>query len=259
VFDQRHLEFRLFERHAIGVLRRTLAEIRDSATVDTDNHTLSIDGHEIAVVYFRAGYQPPDYPSEREWEARLLLERSLAIKCPNVAFHLAGCKKIQQILADRAVLARFLPESDIGPVLESFIGLYSLGGGHHALDQAAVDKALANPSSYVLKPQREGGGNNIYDEAVRTELTRMSKEELSGFILMEMIQSPKRDTVFVRDDETSTGPALSELGVFGVMLSDGDVLNTNTEVGYLLRTKTSDSREGGVAAGFAVLDSVKLV
>mmetsp|Transcript_53182 Transcript_53182/g.115491 ORF Transcript_53182/g.115491 Transcript_53182/m.115491 type:complete len:88 (+) Transcript_53182:182-445(+) len=87
----------------------------------------------------------------------------------------------------------------------------------------------------------------------------MSKEELSGFILMEMIQSPKRDTVFVRDDETSTGPALSELGVFGVMLSDGDVLNTNTEVGYLLRTKTSDSREGGVAAGFAVLDSVKLV
>jgi glutathione synthase len=33
----------------------------------------------------------------------------------------------------------------------------------------------------------------------------------------------------------------------------------NEAVGHLLRTKTADSNEGGVAAGFAVLDSPMLV
>jgi glutathione synthase len=35
---------------------------------------------EVSVVYFRAGYGPDDYPSNREWAARLAIERSLAIK-----------------------------------------------------------------------------------------------------------------------------------------------------------------------------------
>jgi hypothetical protein len=33
----------------------------------------------------------------------------------------------------------------------------------------------------------------------------------------------------------------------------------NTEAGHLVRTKSSSSNEGGVAAGFAVLDSPYLV
>jgi hypothetical protein len=33
----------------------------------------------------------------------------------------------------------------------------------------------------------------------------------------------------------------------------------NTEAGYLLRTKSSQTNEGGVAAGYAVLDSVHLI
>ena len=33
----------------------------------------------------------------------------------------------------------------------------------------------------------------------------------------------------------------------------------NEQTGYLLRTKASDSDEGGVAAGYAFLDSVYLI
>ncbi|MFN9945187.1 MAG: nucleotidyltransferase domain-containing protein, partial [bacterium] len=55
---------------------------------------------------------------------RLLLERSRAIKCPNIADHLAGSKKIQQVLAgfpevEKAVLygsrakGNYKPGSDI--------------------------------------------------------------------------------------------------------------------------------------------------
>ena len=32
-----------------------------------------------------------------EWEARLLVERSRAVKCPDLAFHLCGTKKVQQV------------------------------------------------------------------------------------------------------------------------------------------------------------------
>lgn len=42
----------------------------------------------------RAGYSPDDYPSPAEWDARLLIEQSRAIKCPNIAYHLTGTKKV---------------------------------------------------------------------------------------------------------------------------------------------------------------------
>lgn len=66
-----------------------------------DDGTLIVDegGSEVAVIYFRAGYAPRDYFGRAEWDARLKLERSTAIKCPSIAYHLAGTKKVQQVLA----------------------------------------------------------------------------------------------------------------------------------------------------------------
>lgn len=45
-------------------------------------------------MYFRAGYSPDHYHGEAEWSARLMIERSKAIKCPNIQYHLAGTKKV---------------------------------------------------------------------------------------------------------------------------------------------------------------------
>ena len=44
---------------------------------------------------FRCGYHPDQYPSEREWGARLMMERSKAIKSPSIHYHLAGTKKVR--------------------------------------------------------------------------------------------------------------------------------------------------------------------
>ena len=52
---------------------------------------------------------------------------------------------------------------------------------------------------------------------------------------------------------------LSELGVYGTFVKVGDSVTVNECVGHLLRTKTATSDEGGVAAGFSVLDSPYLV
>ena len=48
---------------------------------------------------------------------------------------------------------------------------------------------------------------------------------------------------------------VSELGVFGLHIQDGDVEVANITAGFLLRTKAAGVQDGGVAAGRAVLDS----
>ena len=47
--------------------------------------------------------------------------------------------------------------------------------------------AVGNPASFVLKPQREGGGNNLYGPEVAQAMARMSPSELESYILMERI------------------------------------------------------------------------
>ena len=68
--------------------------------------TFRRNGEVVSVVYYRAGYTPTDYPTADEWAARLLIERSAAVKCPNIAYHLIGMKKVQQVFAQPGVVER---------------------------------------------------------------------------------------------------------------------------------------------------------
>jgi glutathione synthase len=56
-----------------------------------------------------------------------MIERSLAIKCPSIHYHLAGTKKVQQALATPGVLEKFLTDpAKVDAVKDIFTGLYSL-------------------------------------------------------------------------------------------------------------------------------------
>lgn len=66
------------------------------------------DGDEIAVVYQRCCYTPVDFPTEAHWSALLMMERSRAILCPSVGYHLAGRKKVQQELTVPGVVEKFM-------------------------------------------------------------------------------------------------------------------------------------------------------
>ena len=117
-----------------------------------------------------------------------------------------------------------------------------------------------------MKPQREGGGNNIYKAMIPEYLKSIPEDHWSGYILMELIVPPKVKNMFVRNGDVISKEVVSELGVFGVCLwdtklkQDGGIgVLKNYEAGWLLRTKASESEEGGVAAGFGCLDSVVLV
>ncbi|PON85508.1 Glutathione synthase [Trema orientale] len=234
--------------HNIRSLRKTLGEIDAEGELQADG-SLIVDGQAIAVIYFRSGYTPNDYPTESEWRARLLMEQSSAIKCPSISYHLAGTKKIQQELAKPNVLERFLDnKEDIAKLRKCFAGLWSLD------DSDIISKAIERPELFVMKPQREGGGNNIYGNDVREALIRMQKEgteEDAAYILMQRIFPTVSSAFLLRDGICHKDDAVSELGIFGAYLRNKEKVIINEQCGYLMRTKISSSDEGGVAAGFA--------
>ncbi|KAF7817879.1 glutathione synthetase, chloroplastic-like [Senna tora] len=253
MYDQHLLS--LYNTHLITTIRKTLAEIDQEGELLPDG-TLSLNGQAVAVIYFRAGYTPLDYPSESEWRSRLVMEQSSAIKCPSISYHLVGTKKIQQELARPNVLERFLEnKDDIAKLRKCFAGLWSLDNSD------IVRKAIERPELFVMKPQREGGGNNIYGDAIRESLLKLQKEsseENAAYILMQRIFPTNSTTRFMINGCCHKDQTISELGIFGSYLRNKDKVIINEQSGYLMRTKVSSSDEGGVAAGFAVLDSVYL-
>ncbi|KAJ1815596.1 Glutathione synthetase [Coemansia sp. RSA 2599] len=215
VYDQRFVEKRLWEKHGIKVVRLTFAEIHDRCTVDSDNR-LRLDGSkEVAVAYYRSGYAPTDFPTEKEWEGRWLVEKSRAISVPNLAYHLAGCKKIQQVLAQPGVVERFVSDQETASLVrECFVGLYPLDSS--AEGQKAYEDAIANPDKYVVKPQREGGGYNTYGQDIPQLLERISADERKGYILMDLIRAPGFGNILLRNGQLFASEVVSELGIYGV-------------------------------------------
>ncbi|XP_030759459.1 glutathione synthetase-like isoform X1 [Sitophilus oryzae] len=262
ICDQRFHEFELKRLNPrVKVIRKTLTEIHFEGALSSENELL-VNGIVISVVYFRSAYTPDQIPTKKEWDARLLIERSLAIKCPSIQYHLAGTKKVQQALAKPGAIELFLSESKkIEAVREVFTGLYGLDFDE-AGDQA-VQMALDDPERYVLKPQREGGGNNVYGKEIRDTLLAMKdSRERTAWILMERIRPPISTGYIVRAGNTNPPPLVemvSELGIFGVVIGDSQNISVNRQVGHMLRTKVATADEGGVAAGLGALDSPYLI
>jgi glutathione synthase len=250
---------------------------------------------EIAVVYYRAGYAPTDYIDlTTDYNTRALLERSRAIQCPSLALQLAGGKKVQEVLARPGVLERFgIVGKQAEDIRETWVGMWGLDAREEGIppgvglesikgddknEPAGTKLARIRADALVLKPQREGGGNNIYRSAIGPFLDTLPAPERAAWIAMELIRTPFSSSAdkeeergfggyLVRSGEPGAVKArvVSEIGIFGwALFGQGDTggeeedLKEDT-VGWLVRTKASGVDEGGVAAGFSVLDSVLLV
>ena len=290
-FDQRPLEHAL-QRKGIRVVRQSFNELSARITTEPndDKRTLWLQHPvlgkvEISVIYFRAGYGPSDYPGKTEWETRKKLELSRAIKCPSIAVQLAGAKKVQQVLAEHNELERFLDvlgaqadASTAAQLSETFTDLYPLDDS--ALGQQGYQLALHSAQNYVLKPQREGGGNNVYRSDIPTFLAQLEHSSTSqegaiakrqAYILMSLIKPPAGLGNYLLKAGTPSAvlasDTVSELGVYGALLFEPSPepeqrhikVHHHQSGGFLLRTKARESDEGGVAVGFSVIDSPFLV
>eukprot|EP00924_Labyrinthula_sp_SR-Ha-C_P016727 snap_masked-scaffold_6-processed-gene-13.25-mRNA-1 protein AED:0.23 eAED:0.25 QI:0/-1/0/1/-1/1/1/0/525 len=268
-FDQKLLEYDLFERHGIRSLRLSLNEIAEKTkfayeAISGIENNIVIDGQVVGLFYFRAGYTPSDYPSPTEWKAREFIETSFALKCPNITYHLLGTKKVQQKLSIESELKQFVA-AEVAPKLRDvFAGQWSMHPAEQNSDDLNAIKKARTSEDFVLKPQREGGGNNFYGNDVGKFLASGGEafgESPESYVLMQRIYPQKKEATLVRDGEMRKGECLSELGVFGVMIAnvnDGEVA-MNEEGGYLIRVKFDGVNEGGVATGYSCLGSIYTV
>jgi len=257
VSDQRLVEYELWNTHGIPMIRRTLAEINDNAKLDLKKN-LILDGYTISVVYFRAGYTPKDYPSQKEWDAVLKMNQSMSILCPSVALHLTGCKKIQQTLSLPGCVEKFMGDKEGSILRKYFAGLWGLEKEDDET-KAIIAKAINAPDDYVVKPQREGGGNNIWRDELKKFLSSASVKERSPYILMERIKPANRRGILLRNSEVRDGTVSNEIGTFASYINDGKTEYLNEFMGHLVRTKLEGTDEGGVASGYAVVSSPMLL
>lgn len=194
-FDQRWIEYELLRMHGIKSLRRTFDSLLSSSALRitqvptcTDPRMIvevpledgEGDRHhpEISVVYWRAGYTPDDYKSEKHWELRRDIEETAAIKCPSVSLQLAGAKKVQQVLSEPGVVEKMLPrrsKEEIAALRATWSGLYPLDDSE--LGREGYRLAMEESEGYVMKPQREGGGNNVYRSEIPRALRRMEERD----------------------------------------------------------------------------------
>jgi glutathione synthetase len=301
--DQYMLALELLETHGVASIRKSFNEIQremklvphPSKQADDAEAKKMPDHHAVfpvanntntqvavSVFYFRTGYSPNQLETPEQWQARETIERSSGIKCPSLPYHLCTTKQIQQLLSKPAILRQFCSD-ETAVLLEScFVGQYPVK--EYLKD--VVPDAIAHPKKYVLKTQREGGGNLITgDELVQSlknvlahvegahggELTEKDRHVLEEYLLMVRIDSALHPGSILKDGKAHFFDKLMpELGTFGVILSTGrpqgaeDFSSTghlvrNEYSGYLVRTKPSDVEDGGVMTGRAALDAIALL
>ncbi|MCL1137210.1 glutathione synthetase [Shewanella pneumatophori] len=269
VYDQHLLEHAL-QAKGIRTIRRTFRELYGKLKTG-DNHRLLLDGvGAIDTVYLRAGYQYCDYHAndiisrvccDALMQTRIFIEKHRVAVNASVSQQLATSKRVQMLLSsmEPAALTRF------GLTLDEAIAVKELLGEMIAVtkDSAAI---VANSSNndWVLKNQGEGGGHCIFGDDILPKLAELKPSEYQAWALMRRLHPTARATtaLTVRKGELQqVDDLISEIGMFTVHI-DGEaaIEDENSQkqayAGYLIRSKSARSTEGGVHSGMGVLDSL---
>ncbi len=259
VFDQRILEARLVEEHGLRTKRASLEELGERGEIRGSD--LYLDGQKVSIAYFRSGYAPFHYSNEAAWKARHLIEESSTVSIPSARTQLANTKLIQLVLSSEEVLRRFVRTETAQRLARTFVAFSKLDEpfrGPDGTEALGRDIALANPDDWVLKPHREGGGNNFFGDQLVSQLQTMTEKEGAAYILMEKIRQPVFESVRLVEGQAIPCRCFTELGFFSTAYYDVGAtaprfLNTD---GYLLRTKDESMDEGLVLGGFSFLDTL---
>ncbi len=257
-FDQLGIEQLLWEKHGIQCMRKTLEEIGQKAFLRQGH--LVLENNTVALVYYRAGYTPDDFINPDSRKGRELIENSSAIQTPDLWMQLAGMKKIQQTLTRPEILSRYAPAVWKERMASTFVRMHALEDEIKDFGECktALEQALADPESWVLKPQREGGGNNFFGREMEDLLKKMNATQYSSYILMERIQAPAHPAWLIAHGQSEHTECVSEIGRYGVLIANQGKILRNQDCGYLVRTKSADVNEGGVCAGYSCLNTLIL-
>ncbi|ABV87615.1 glutathione synthase [Shewanella pealeana] len=279
VYDQ-HLLEHVLQAKGIKTVRRTFRELHDKLTTGKDDRLLLEGVGPIDTVYLRAGYQYCDYHAndiisrvccEALMQTRIFIEKHRVAVNATVSQQLATSKRVQMLLSSMApdALTRF------GLTLDEAKTVKGLLGEMRAVTQdSATLIAHSNTDEWVLKNQGEGGGHCIFGEDILPKLAELKPSEYQAWSLMRRLHPTARATaaLTVRKGELHrVDDLISEIGMFTVHIDGGAAINiiddseqdTNKQLnakqayaGYLIRSKSARTTEGGVHSGQGVLDSL---
>ena len=111
------------------------------------------------------------------------------------------------------IIKKFLQCSDdvVDALVKTCSKIYKLES------QEEVDEALKlakeKPEEYILKPNKEGGGNNIFGEDILKKLTGATLDENRQYILMRKIIPLPRTGFMIKNKTLSVEQVQSELGI----------------------------------------------
>jgi glutathione synthase len=274
VADERPIEYGLWDAN-IPCYRCIWEEVLDRATLTDDRRLLfqppfSDQELEVSVIYYRAGFEPREY-DERGKQTRLQLELSGAIKAPDILAHLTTLKAVQQALTEPGVVAKLLPNAsavEIEDLTSTFMPMHKLSPINPEIHHIATSQELS--ASYVLKPNLEGGGHNIYRSDIPVHLSRVPPDSWEHCILMRLIEPPKNvQGLLLTNEEVYEGDVVSELGIVGTSIwrrrpkGKGEVgeveIVRNDVAGWTFKTKPAAKDEMSVVKGYGCFDCPELV
>ncbi|SOV11879.1 glutathione synthetase [Plasmodium gaboni] len=247
---------------------------------------------EISVLYFRSLYTP-DHFNEEIWKIREMFEFSDAIKIPSLPYQLVGSKKIQMLLLDDNILKKYISlnlnkekksDEQIMNDMNLLKKTFALQvDPSQNINEPIIQDAIKNENNYLLKPQREGGKNNLHGNQIKQKLMLFydnnQKQTLSHYVLMQRLfpscftaihcrtQEIKNetDTINISNEQQKKKPShltqfsleksISEFSLFHnfIFYKNRNILNE--QKGYLVRTKNYSENEGGAICGISSLDS----
>ncbi|KAK5115026.1 hypothetical protein LTR62_001723 [Meristemomyces frigidus] len=275
VADERPIEYGLWKDVNVPCYRCEWQDIPKHAFLGGDRALFyrplsSKKEYEVSVVYYRAGYDLREYADDIEGsDIRYMLETSRAIKCPDILGHLVGFKSVQRALAEAGVVERFstgLDGAQVAAVKDTFMSMYALGdmatdeGKEVALDHSFM-------KDYVLKPNLEGGGNNIFSTDIPAFLEHIPLNDWHRYNYQRLITPPAETTgILLTTNEIYQGPVVSELGILGLAMWRRDhagkedvKIFENKAIGFTFKTKPTDVDEMSVVKGYGCFDTPMLV
>lgn len=88
-----------------------------------------------------------------------------------------------------------------------------------------------------MKPQKEGGGNNFFDDDIPRLLNEILKNEkpdlineMRTYLIMERINPPRVKQIQMRNGETKVLDCISEMGIFSSIFVRNNSADLTQEV-----------------------------
>lgn len=114
---------------------------------------------------------------------------SNAVSLPSVDMLIVNSKRMQAEIAKPAILSKFLEPAYVSELIDLSGEIYEFDSTSPEGMEVLLSKM--KEENYVLKPNREGGGNNFFGQDAYKRVQEMSHnpETLSNYIVMKGIPS----------------------------------------------------------------------